>query len=473
MKKFYLSFVAMFFAAVTASAEDFMYEGLAYNILNENIHSVEVTTPTAGYTNLGGDLVIPKTVYNNGQGYGVVSIGKRAFRNCTAITSVTIPSSVEIIGQEAFWQCTNLATINFAQNSTTLKEIGQSAFRGTAITSATVPDGVKRIFSSAFQDCPNLTTVILPNGMEELSTSSFADCTKLTTVNLPEGIYYIRGTLFSGCTSLKSVTIPKSVKVIEEQAFLSSGLTSITIPSNVERINARAFAECKNLTTVTIPSTVTDIASGLFRDCTGLTSVNIQNNTIDEYEFNGCTSLKTVTIGSNLNNLDVRLHLNYGAFVDCPIETLNVGSILAANIALYPAAKSTLKTLNLTDGVTDLPESAFEGCSELEKVTLPSGLKSIGNAAFKNCTRMGDLYAKMAKPFAIDASVFSGVQQHGYCDLHVPQGSKVRYAAMEVWKEFTIITEDAGSAPKRGDVNEDGDVTIADVVAVLNIMAGQ
>ena len=86
---------------------------------------------------------------------------------------------------------------------------------------------------------------------------------------------------------------------------------------------------------------------------------------------------------------------------------------------------------------------------------------------------MGDLYAKMAKPFAIDASVFSGVQQHGYCDLHVPQGSKVRYAAMEVWKEFTIITEDAGSAPKRGDVNEDGDVTIADVVAVLNIMAGQ
>jgi hypothetical protein len=151
---------------------------------------------------------------------------------------------------------------------------------------------------------------------------------------------------------------------------------------------------------------------------------------------------------------------------------LNVGCNLAANIALYSDTKSTLKTLNLTDGVTEVPESAFEGCSELATVTLPSGLKSIGNAAFRNCTRMGDLYAKMVKPFAIDASVFSGVQQHGYCDLHVPQGSKVRYSAMEVWKEFTIITEDAGSGSKRGDVNEDGEVTIADVVAVLNIMAG-
>lgn len=50
--KFYLSLVAMLFAALTASAEDFMYNGLAYNILNDAIHTVEVTTPTGGYTSL-------------------------------------------------------------------------------------------------------------------------------------------------------------------------------------------------------------------------------------------------------------------------------------------------------------------------------------------------------------------------------------------------------------------------------------
>lgn len=468
MKKFYLSLVAMLLAAVTASAEDFIYEGLAYNILNDAIHTVEVTRLTGGYTSLGGDLVIPQTVYNNGTGYGVVSIGKNAFQNCTAITSVTIPSLVESIESNAFWRCTNLATINFAQNSTILKEIGQNAFRGTAITSATIPDGVKYIYSSAFQDCPNLTTVILPNEMEELSSNSFSGCTNLTTVNLPEGIYFIRGYLFYGCTSLKSITIPQSVRVIEGHAFRNTGLTSITIPNNVEVIRANAFAECKNLTTVTIPSSVTTTEPSLFQDCTSLTSVNIQNIEISGYEFKGCTSLKDVTIGSNL------IYFNaFGPFDGCPIETLNVGCNLAANISLYADTKSTLKTLNLTDGVTELPESAFEGCSALTTATLPSTLEGMGNSAFSGCTKMRDLIAKMSRPFAIDASVFSGVQQHGYCDLHVPEGSKVRYSAMEVWKEFTIINEDAGPGQKKGDVNGDGKVDVADAQTVLIMVADQ
>ena len=69
--------------------------------------------------------------------------------------------------------------------------------------------------------------------------------------------------------------------------------------------------------------------------------------------------------------------------------------------------------------------------------------------------------------------MFRGVLQHGYCDLHVPVGSKIRYSAMEVWKEFAVIVEDADTGQKKGDVNGDGGVTIADFVAVLNLMAEQ
>jgi hypothetical protein len=86
---------------------------------------------------------------------------------------------------------------------------------------------------------------------------------------------------------------------------------------------------------------------------------------------------------------------------------------------------------------------------------------------------MTDVSVKMIKPFPIDESVFRGVLQHGYCDLHVPVGSKIRYAAMEVWKEFAVIVEDAGTGQKKGDLNGDGNVTIADGVAVLNAMAGE
>lgn len=461
MKKFYISLVAMFFAALTASAEDFMYEGLAYNIIA--FKQVEVTKPAAGYTNLGGDLVIPRVVYNDGTSYTVIYIGEKAFQNCSTITSVTIPGTVESIKKSAFENCTNLATINFDQNSANLKEIRGWAFQGTAVTSVTIPESVKSIYSGAFEDCPNLTTVKLPNEMEILG--SFARCPKLTTINLPEGIEYWGG--FQDCISLKSITIPKSVWRLD--GFRNTGLTSITIPSNVREISGGTFAECKNLTTVTIPSTVTTTGSESFRDCTGLTTVNIQNNMIAQNQFNGCTSLKTVNIGSNVNSF----YASGQAFGGCPIETLNIGSNKAANIALYSSAKSTLKTLNLTDGVTELPESAFEGCSALTTVTLPSTLDGIGNSAFSGCTKMRELTAKMERPFAIDASVFSGVQQHGYCDLHVPQGSSGRYKSMEVWKEFYVIDEGAAPSYIRGDVNSDGTVDIADVVSVLNIMAEQ
>ncbi len=70
--------------------------------------------------------------------------------------------------------------------------------------------------------------------------------------------------------------------------------------------------------------------------------------------------------------------------------------------------------------------------------------------------------------------MFNGVQQHDFCKLHVPAGSKDLYEAMDVWKEFYSIYEDAGSGSGGsgiyGDVNGDGNVNAADVTAVYNII---
>ena len=477
MKKFYISLVAMMIAAFsnTISAEDFWYNGIAYKILNEALHTVEVTKPTGGYTSLGGPVTIPANVYNNNNTYVVTQIGTNAFKSCEAITSVTFAKTLITISPYAFAYCTNLAAINFVPNNEgALETMGMYAFYKTAVTEVNIPSSVKTLGGAAFGSCEKLTTVSLPNSLTFFDTSVFTSCTSLKTVNIPTNIEEIPVGSFSNCTSLKSVTIPNNIKTIGAAAFRNAGLTSITIPNGVTKLGTEAFLGCKGLTTVTVPSSVVEMPSapgmgynGIFGDCTGLTSANVQNNIIWKNEFNGCTSLKSVTLGSKLTEI------NQDAFAGCPIEILTVASNVAANIAQYPAANSTLKTLTLNDGVTDLPENAFKGCSVLATVTLPSGLQSIGNSAFQNCTRMYDLIAKMPRPFAIDASVFSGVQQHGYCDLHVPQGSKFRYEAMEVWKEFTAITEDAGAGVKKGDVNGDGQVTIADVVAVLNLMAEQ
>ncbi|MBO4550807.1 MAG: leucine-rich repeat protein, partial [Bacteroidaceae bacterium] len=112
MKKFYFSLLAMMFIAAfsntISAAEDFWYNGIAYKILNEALHTVEATTPSSGYTELGGPITIPANVYNNNKTYVVTQIGANAFQNCKAITSVTFAKTLITINLRAFYGCENL-----------------------------------------------------------------------------------------------------------------------------------------------------------------------------------------------------------------------------------------------------------------------------------------------------------------------------------------------------------------------------
>lgn len=96
--------------AFSASAYDFMENGLAYNI-NEDGVSVQVTrqrVTQSGYSNLYGDIVIPSKVEHDGTLYQVTSIGDLAFFRCSGLTSVVIPNSVTEICYMAFLECTGL-----------------------------------------------------------------------------------------------------------------------------------------------------------------------------------------------------------------------------------------------------------------------------------------------------------------------------------------------------------------------------
>lgn len=473
MKKFLL-LLAVMVGAMTASAQNFWYNGLACGILDEDLATVRIFRPSGGYTQLGGILTIPSMVYYNNKAYTVVKIDNYAFYGCAAITKVVIPKTIESISDCAFYECTGLTTVTFEDPAhSNLWEVCSSAFAYSGLTSINFPPSLKGIYAYAFCQCTNLTSATIPNSVTFLSEGVFSRCSSLQTVNIPTGIDAIHDYCFHNCTSLSRITIPNNVKSIGLGAFEDTKISSLTIPSSVKYIDQLAFACNPNLTTLTIPKTVEWIEQGAFRAC-GLKSVNIQNDTIAAGEFADCTDLKTVTIGKNLAYIDdTDENERYWPFKDCPIETLTIGSNVAANISYYTSARNTLKTLIVEDGVTDLPENAFLNCDALETVSLPSGLKHIYNSAFSGCVSMGDLVANMVKPIVINQSVFNGVPQHGYCDLHVPSGSKVRYSAMEVWKEFTIIEEDADSFFSPGDVNSDKKVDVADAQSILNIIADE
>ena len=249
------------------------------------------------------DLVIPAT-YN---GLPVTTIGSKAFRDCTSLTSVTIPDSVTTIGSYAFLYCTKLTDVTIGNSVTT---IGSEAFYDCdSLTSVTIPDSVTTIGSYAFAYCTGLTSVNITDIAAWCNikfASSYANPLYyaknlylngelVTELIIPEGVTTIGDYAFYYCTSLTSVTIPDSVTTIGSRAFYyCTSLTSVTIPDSVTTIGSRAFAICESLTSVTIPNSVTTISSYAFYNCSSLTDVDY-NGTEEEWN--------SITIGNGNNSL--------------------------------------------------------------------------------------------------------------------------------------------------------------------------
>ena len=127
-----------------------------------------------------GDITIPSSIIYNGRTYTVIAISDFAFRDCSGLTSVTIPNSVKIIGLWAFEDCSGL-------------------------TSITIPNSVTSIDGGAFDGCSGLTSVTIPNSVTSIGNSAFNYCSGLTSVTIPSNVTSIGSMAFSGCSGLTSV----------------------------------------------------------------------------------------------------------------------------------------------------------------------------------------------------------------------------------------------------------------------------
>ena len=148
-----------------------------------------------------------------------------------------------------------------------VRVIGENAFRKTAITSVSIPDSVQEIGNSAFSDCSALTSVVIPNSVQKIEYAAFTRCSSLTSVVISNSLQVIGSSAFSGCSSLKSVEIPNSVQEIGVSAFdRCSSLTSITIPSSIRKIDHHAFSGCTALRKLKIDG-APEIESYTFDGC--------------------------------------------------------------------------------------------------------------------------------------------------------------------------------------------------------------
>lgn len=154
----------------------------------------------------------------------LTAIGQGAFAGAQALTSITLPESVQVIGAEAFRNCSALTTITIPAQVTTIPSY---AFSGcSALSSAAIPDNVVSIGEGAFQNCYALASIKLPSKLTSINNSTFYGCSKLSEITIPSGVVNIGTTAFAYCASLVKITIPATVTTIGANAFLGVyGLT--------------------------------------------------------------------------------------------------------------------------------------------------------------------------------------------------------------------------------------------------------
>ena len=281
MKKLFLSFLTVLLP-LAAFADAVEIDGICYN-LNSEAKEAEVTSNPNYYS---GRVDIPASIAYDGVEYSVTSIHSEAFSFCSALTSVSIPSSMTWIKYSAFIYCRNLTSvyisdiaawcsIDFTNSASNPLAYGAELYlNGQVIKDLTIPDNVTKIGAYAFSGCSSLTSVTIPGGVTSIGGWTFSDCISLTSVSIPSSVTSIGGSAFLGCSSLTSVTIPSSVKTIGTDAFLNcSSLTSVTIPGSVTLIEGYAFCLCTSLTSVTIGSSVRYIYYKAFASCPELTDV--------------------------------------------------------------------------------------------------------------------------------------------------------------------------------------------------------
>ena len=375
---------------------------------------------------------------------GVTLIGNYAFAGCSTLDKVYLSVDLNGIGNYAFYNCVALRLFVIDGN---VNYIGSYAFANCkSLVYFNIPNTVTHISSGLFDCCINLVYVNLPDGITSIGYQSFYMCGKLTALNLTEGLLSIGEDAFLQCYELTTVGgIPSTVTYIGPDAFANCYKLEddIIIPSGITMIEEGTFRGCLKVKSIEIPNSVTKIGISAFGSCASITELVIPESVtyLPEHTFSGCESLKELTIPASISMYSFN-NINYHTFYGCKnIEkvtlTKGTGTMTLGSQNRYPwgFSKDVLKEVIIEDGVTNIGNEAFYGCSVLKKVELPDSITTIGNSAFYGCINLTEI----TMPNKTCSIYDSSSTIHSNTIIKAPCGSTVYDYAKKYNRSFVSI----------------------------------
>ena len=427
-----LVLTALILATLTATAD---------NVLNYILNTGDKTAYVTYHVDkdknrikYSGEIVIPDVITRDGIEYKVTEIVGSTFRDNTLVTSVVLGNNLKLIHKNAFEGCTGISEITIPAS---VDSIGEWAFSGSGLKSVTFEDGENVI------------------KLWDYAGYGIFHNNPLETVYLGRN-YQSGDRPFRGFSTLKNVTVSDKVNALQKNEFRSSrGIRKVSLGANITEIGDGAFYYCDSLVSIKLPDLVTSIGSEAFKYCDTLSSINIPSNVkiINGDAFEYCRKLQDIaipasvdTIGgwafanSGLKNVtiedgDAPLKLwdyaGYGIFHNNPLETVYMGRNYICD------------------------SRPFRGYKTIKQVSIGSPVEKLQSGEFENCGNLEKIYCYRETPPTCAINAFNGVNKQT-CILYVPEQSINLYKAADVWREFYSIVSGVKNIFTNQDVLTDG-----------------
>ena len=423
-----------------------------------------------------------------------------------SIKKVIIPSSVLVIGKNPFsgyedgWG--DRYSINNLDNRSCSFVVSDLALytkdRKKLISyigedsKISIPQGVEVIGERAFSDRSNLVEILFPDSLRCVEDEAFSNCTSLKRINLPNNVTNLGTRCFYGCTSLSEVKSLGTISVVKKESFMGCNITVLTLPKSLVEIQYNAFNSNYNLKSVILPYSVRVIGDSCFAYC-GISSVVLNDNLqkIGDFCFFKCP-IERLVIPEQVKNIGINPFIGT-KHIDC----IGNGKFVAENgmlydkengsaithyedsgIALYPPIcriKSfAFYNSNVTDvfiganiieiepwaffeagklenliwqkcKIKEIPEGCFGKCTSLFEISIPESVEEVLKGSFFDCYNVRKIRFDGENTKA-NESIFERIKRYNgfpivYESPHPFMGSTIGCIGRRVSLDFNSFTK--------------------------------